>query len=529
MSTSDKAVDELQERLAVTRLLGFWNIATADPERPAIIDPDGTVTTFGALLERSRRLANTLRSMGVGPGDHIAAMLPNHSSFFEVLLGAFESGLIVIPVNSHLAAGEVAHVLADSDARAFVAHGSLSDVARPAAKHLNEDYRFAIGEIDDFRPYSDLLAGNGDVPRPRVAGATMMYTSGTTGKPKGVRRRRVDGDPDELYGLVAETTCRGFGVPVGLHTHLVCGPLYHAGPFVGAFNSLHVGGTIVLMDKWTPERCLALIEKHRIESTQMVPTMFHRLLSLPDAVRAAADVSSVKSVFHTGAPCPVAVKQRMMDWWGPVVYETYGGTETSGTIATPRRWLERPGTVGKAIHGVTVRILDAYGLELSAGEVGEIWIESAVGPSEYYKDREKTSEMRRGRMVTLGDVGYLDEGGYLFLRDRRTDLIISGGANIYPAEVEATLLEDPLIADVAVIGIPDEEWGEQVKAIVELRPGAQAGPLAEGQIIDRCRTRIAHYKCPRSVDFIEHLPRMPNGKVEKRRLREPYWAGRSAI
>jgi long-chain acyl-CoA synthetase len=219
-----------------------------------------------------------------------------------------------------------------------------------------------------------------------------------------------------------------------------------------------------------------------------------------------------------------------MDWWGPVIYETYGGTESTGTIATPRRWLERPGTVGKAIHGVTVRILDGTGRELPAGEIGDIWIESAAGPSEYYKDPAKTARMRRGRMVTLGDIGYLDEAGYLFLRDRRIDLIISGGANIYPAEVEAALLEDPLIADVAVIGIPDEEWGEQVKAIVELRPGVAADAAAAAEIIGRCRLRIAHYKCPRSVDFIEQLPRLPNGKVEKRRLREPYWAQRrSAI
>jgi long-chain acyl-CoA synthetase len=260
----------------------------------------------------------------------------------------------------------------------------------------------------------------------------------------------------------------------------------------------------------------------------MVPTMFYRLLTLPEAVRAAADVGSVKSVFHTGAPCPVTVKQRMMDWWGPVVYETYGGTESSGTIATPRRWLEKPGTVGKPIHGVAVRILDASGRELPPGEVGEIWMESAAGPSEYYKDPVKTAQMRRGRMVTLGDVGYLDEDGYLFLRDRRIDLIISGGANIYPAEVEAALLEDPLIADVAVIGIPDEEWGEQVKAIVELKPGVSPDASAASGIIGRCRTRIAHYKCPRTVDFVERLPRLPNGKVEKRRLREPYWADRDS-
>jgi long-chain acyl-CoA synthetase len=510
-----------------TPALGFWNIATAHPERPAVIDVDGTVTTFGTLLERSRRVAGALRSLGVGPGDHIAVMLPNHRSFFEVTMGALESGVIVVPVNAHLAAEEVAHVLADSDAKTFISHGTLGPVAAAAATDGCR-HRFAVGRIDGFRPYQDLLTGDAATPRPRRAGATMMYTSGTTGKPKGVRRRLVSADPDELYGLTAEVTCRGFGVPVGPHTHLVCGPLYHAGPFVGAFNSLHVGGTVVVMDKWTPERCLELIAEHRIESTQMVPTMFHRLLSLPDEVIEAADVSSVKSVFHTGAPCPVTVKQRMMDWWGPVVYETYGGTESAGTIATPRRWLERPGTVGKAIHGVTVRILDGDGRPLPAGEIGEIWLESDAGPSEYYKDPAKTSLMRRGRMVTLGDVGYLDDDGYLFLRDRRIDLIISGGSNVYPAEVEAALLEDPLVADVAVIGIPDPEWGEQVKAIIELRLGVATSAATAAEIIGRCRLRIARYKCPRTVDFVDRLPRLPNGKVEKRRLREPYWADRDA-
>jgi long-chain acyl-CoA synthetase len=256
--------------------------------------------------------------------------------------------------------------------------------------------------------------------------------------------------------------------------------------------------------------------------------MFHRLLALPPEIRDATDVSSVRSVFHTGAPCPPAVKQQMMDWWGPVVYETYGGTEGAGTIATPRRWLGKPGTVGKAIFGTTVRILDDDGNELSHGEIGNIWLESAAGPSEYFKDPEKTANMRRGRMITLGDIGYLDEDGFLFLRDRKIDLIISGGVNVYPAEVEAALLADPDIADATVIGVPDDEWGEQIKAIVELRPGVPPTSETEAAIIERCRGRIARFKCPRTVDFVDTLPRLPNGKVEKRRIRDQFWASRDA-
>ena len=510
--------------------MGFWAIASSEPDRAAIVSPDGSVLTFGDLLERSRRVAATLRAMDVGPGDHIAIMLPNHPAFFEVVLGAMESGLIVIPVNSHLAAGEAAHVLADSEARIFISHSSTAHAARFAAQRagLDPERTFAVGHIEGFRPYSDLYLSDPELPEPRTAGSTMMYTSGTTGKPKGVKRRHPNGDPDEVYGATAMTTCRGFGVPLRAHVHLVCGPLYHAGPFVGAFNSLHVGGTIVLMEHWTPEDCLSLIEQYHVESTQMVPTMFHRLLSLPEEVRRRADVSSLKSVFHTGAPCPVAVKQRIMDWWGPVVYETYGGTEGAATIATPKSWLRKPGTVGKPIFGVTVHIVGEEGEDLPTGQVGEIWIESSAGSSEYYKDPQKTAEMRRGEMVTLGDVGYLDEDNFLFLRDRKIDLIISGGANIYPAEVEAALLEDPMVADVAVIGIPDDEWGEQVKAVVELQPGVDAGDGTASEIIERCRARIARYKCPRSIDFIDHLPRLPNGKVEKRRLRDPHWNDRES-
>jgi long-chain acyl-CoA synthetase len=305
----------------------------------------------------------------------------------------------------------------------------------------------------------------------------------------------------------------------------VCGPLYHAGPFVGAVNSLHVGKTLLLTDRWTPEGFLDLVDRHRVDSAQMVPTMFHRLLGLPEEARRRYDVSSLRSVFHTGSPCPVDVKQRLMAWWGPVVYETYGGTEGAATIATPKRWLERPGTVGKAIHGVTVHILDEDGNEAPTGRPGDIWIETDQGPpTEYFKDPEKTSRMRRGRMVTLGDIGYLDDDRYLFLCDRRIDMIISGGVNIYPAEVEAALLSAADVVDAAVIGVPDDEWGEHVKAIVQLRPGVPADDEAEAALIKHCASLIARFKLPRSVEFVEQLPRLPNGKVEKRRLRDRHWA-----
>jgi len=476
---------------------GFWRAATARPEAVAIVDGAGNETSYGELLAMSRSLAAGLRERGGRRGDVVAAVLGNEPAFFATQLAAFESGLYFTPVNTHLAAPEIDYVVADCEPVAVVTGETI-----PA-----------------------LLVPGAGAPPERSPGLQMMYTSGTTGKPKGVKKPLPVGDPDDVHGGNAARTAQGFGVPLEPHRHLVCGPLYHAGPFVGAGTTLQLGATVVLLDKWSPEGFLAAVERHRIATTQMVPTMFHRLLALPEAVRDRYDVSSLRSVFHTGAPCPVDVKQRLMDWWGPVVYETYGGTESIATIATPKRWLSKPGTVGRPINGVTLHILDDDGYELGSGETGEIWIDSGVEPPEYHGDPDKTARMRRGGLVSLGDIGFVDADGCLFLRDRKIDLIISGGVNVYPAEVESALLADPRVGDAVVIGAPDPEWGEQVVAIVEPADGVVASGELAASLLDECRARIAAFKCPRRIDFVATLPRLPNGKVEKRRLRDAYWAG----
>jgi long-chain acyl-CoA synthetase len=513
--------------------LGFWRIATADPDRVAVIDADGRVLSYGELLEHARAIARGLHALGLRRGDAFAAVLPNHRTFLGSWLGATEAGLYFVPVNSHLAPAEAAFVVANSEAKVLVGHGDLGDLTRAAATAagIDADHRFVVGELAGFRPFTDLNRWPTGPPPPRTPGTVMMYTSGTTGQPKGVRRPLPEGEPDDVGAVAAAAFCQGFGITVDANAaragvHLVCGPMYHAGPFVGVTNALHAGHTVVVMRSWTPEGFLDLVARHRVTNTQMVPTMFTRLLALPLEVRERADVSSVESIFHTGAPCPVAVKTAMMEWFGPVVYETYGGTEGAATIASPRRWLQKPGTVGRPIVGAVVKILDDEGNECAANVPGSIYIGSdRKEAAEYFKDREKSASIRRGNLVTLGDVGYLDDDGFLFLCDRKIDMVISGGVNIYPAEVEACLLEHDAVADVAVIGVPDAEWGESVQAIVEPMADVGPGPELADALIAHCREHIAHFKCPRRVDFVAQLPRLPNGKIEKRRLREPYWAG----
>jgi long-chain acyl-CoA synthetase len=354
----------------------------------------------------------------------------------------------------------------------------------------------------------------------------MTYTSGTTGRPKGVRRPLPDLPPETIAAALGQFLLL-FGIrPRGGTVHLVVAPLYHTAVMSFASNHLHLGHTVVLMDRWTPEGMLEAIARHRVSATHMVPTQMRRLLALPDEVRARHDTRSLRHVIHSAAPCPVDVKRRMLEWWGPVVYEYYAASEGGGTLATPDEWLARPGTVGKAWPISRLRIVDDDGRELPPRQVGTVYMSMGPHRFEYHKDPKKTESSWQGDFFTVGDAGYLDEDGYLYLCDRKSDMIISGGVNVYPAEIEAVLGGHPKVGDVAVFGIPDDDWGEQVKAVVEPAAGVAAGPDLERELRAWLDGRLAGFKIPRSIDFTDALPRDPSGKLYKRKLRDPYWAGR---
>jgi long-chain acyl-CoA synthetase len=508
--------------------IGLWTIAAQTPDRAAVIEPDGTVVSYAELAARADRLGRGLQALGLAPGATVAGMLPNGADALALFFAALQTGLYVVPVNWHLTAAEVGYILGDSEAGAFVAHQRFAGVAAAAADlaGIDASARFAVGDIPGFAPLAELGKDGAGRPGERTTGAPMLYTSGTSGRPKGVRRALTGEDPDAVPPFTAWFFAI-FGLkPFDGHVHLCCSPLYHTAVLNFATISLTLGHPVVLMDRFDPETLLALVERHRVTSSHMVPTQFRRLLALPEPVRARYDVSSLRCMIHAAAPCPQEVKRRMLDWWGPVVTEYYAATEGGGSVITAEEWLARPGSVGTAWPGSEVRVLDDNGDDAPTGEPGLIYMRMGTSTFDYYKDQEKTLASRARGMFTVGDIGYLDADGYLYLCDRKADLIITGGVNVYPAEIESELSCHPAVADVAVFGIPHDEWGEEIKAVVQPADGVAPGPELTADLLGFLDGRIAKFKLPRTIDYVAELPRDPNGKLYKRRLRDPYWAAR---
>lgn len=500
--------------------------ARSAAQSPALIVADGAVISYSQLHARSRRVAALLHDAGLQRGDGVALVLPNRPEFFEITWGAQLSGLYYTAVNTHFTPDEVAYVIDDSDARAVFVDATMPELAA----HLRSASAALVAHLDvggsiaGWRSYEDAVAGAGEAP-PVSDGSEMLYSSGTTGRPKAVRRPLpADGNGSWAQAVLELALIHKYGMDPS-SVYLSPAPLYHAAGVNYTMAANRVGAASILMTRFDAETVLRLIETHRVTHAQFVPTMFVRMLKLPAKVRERYDVSSLRCVIHAAAPCPVDVKHRMMDWFGPIIHEYYGGTEGfAGTTIGPQEWLAHPGSVG--IPMSPVHVLGEDGRELPVGESGELYFEG--GPDfEYFKDPAKTASVYNDRgWRSLGDMGHVDADGYLYLTDRSTFMIVSGGVNIYPQEAENLLVMHPKLVDAAVFGVPNEEFGEEVKAVVQPARGVVPGPDLEAELIDYCRAHLAGYKCPRSVEFDAELPRDPNGKLYKRRIRERYWQGR---
>ncbi len=513
--------------------LGFWQFATKDPSKLALVDPSGKEWSRGDLHAECNRIANQLYSMGLRRNDVVATMSPNSGEFIAIYLACAQSGYYMVPINWHLAGPEVAYILEDSGAKAFFASSSSSELAEVCKKAVaavgfpSEGSVCVGGKLENFTPYADFIAdASPEPPAERSPGNVMNYTSGTTGKPKGVRRKLPEGEPNEICGMYAMVYFL-YGIqPEDDNVHICGSPLYHTAVLIYTQAALHMGHSAVIMEKWLPEEMLRLIEKYKVTTSHMVPTQFSRLLQLPDDVRAKYDCSSTRAMVHAAAPCPPHIKRAMIDWWGMSIFEYYAATEGGGTVVSPQEWLQYPGTVGKAWPGAEVKIFDDDDKQLPANEQGNVYMLLPENQRfEYKGDAEKTKKNRIGDYFTVGDVGYLNDEGYLFLCDRKIDMIISGGANIYPAEIENVLMQHEKVADCAVFGIPNEDWGEEIKAAVEPREGVEGNDSLADELTAFCLEQLAKMKVPRSYDFAV-LPRDPNGKLKKRLLRDPYWEGK---
>ena len=507
-------------------------VAAVAPDRPALVMAEtGATLTYRELVERADRAANLFAALGVKAGETIAVFLENNIRYAELCWAAKNSGLYYVCISAQLNVDDLDYIVRNCDARLLVASWALRDRAAEVAARLGGGVRLLMvdGAAPPFEPYEALLADQPAVPLPdRMRGASMLYSSGTTGRPKGVRMPLEPVSPS-----TPPRRQRFLTGPLGFSAETVFvnpAPLYHAAPLRMMMAVHRLGGTAIGFTRFDAATVLAAIARHRATHGFFVPTMFVRLLRLPEPVRRAADVSSMRYAIHGAAPCPPAIKEAMIEWWGPVVYELYGGTEGMGqTSISPAEWMAHKGSVGRAPEGVALRILDPEGRELGPNQTGLVYFANG-NRFTYHKDPDQTaSAYSRDGMATLGDIGHVDEDGYLYLTDRQAHMIIRGGVNIYPQESENVLIAHPQVADVAVIGVPDDEFGEEVKAVVVLESPPEDADALAVELLAWCRARLSPIKCPRSVDFVAELPRNSMGKLLKRELRRRYWEGRSSL
>ncbi|MCU1452221.1 MAG: putative fatty-acid--CoA ligase [Acidimicrobiales bacterium] len=500
------------------------HVVTKGDHAAVVMANSGITVTYAELDDRSKRLAQLLRAAGLRPGDHVAILLENHPRYFEIFWAAMRAGLYCTPISWHLKPAEAGYIVADCGAAAVFTSIAMASVAADLEPFMG-DVRLRLvvdGDLDGWDRYEDAVAAYPAEPLEDDAeGMFMFYSSGTTGRPKGIKPPLAGKPFGEGRSALVELIQGLFGF-TGDSRYLCPAPLYHAAPLGWSTAVQRLGGTVVVMESFDAQEALELIEEHRITHAQFVPTHFVRMLRLDEVARTRPDLSSLQAVIHAAAPCPIEAKRQMLAWWGPIIHEYYSGSEGSGFCAVgPEDWTTHPGTVGRALVG-TVHVLDAMGNEVPQGDIGQIWFESNVR-FEYHNDPAKTKDAFNDRgWSSLGDIGYVDHDGFVYLTDRASHMIISGGVNIYPQEVENELTLHPAVVDVAVIGVPNADFGEEVKAVVVAADPSAAGPALADELITYCRERLATFKCPVSVDFVDALPRLPTGKLLKRELRDRY-------
>lgn len=506
--------------------------AVRHPDRPAVIMADGGERlSYRELEARANRLAHLFRRHGLNRLDHYGIFMENNARYVECCSAGERSGLYYTCINSYLKEDELAYLVDNCEARVLITSSSRRAVAEAALAHCPKVDLALIVDAPSDAIFTNIDEATSGLPETPVAdpalGTPMLYSSGTTGRPKGILRPLPEQPPEQqlpLYDfLLALWRYREDMI------YLSPAPLYHSAPQAAVALTIRMGGTVIVMERFDPERYLALVEEHRVSHTQLVPTMFSRMLKLPEAARARHDLSSLEIAIHAAAPCPVRVKEQMIDWWGPIIHEYYGATEGLGfTACDSEEWLAHRGSVGRVLLG-DLHILDEAMQPCPRGTPGTIWFKTAT-PFEYFNDPERTREALSpdGTMSTVGDVGYVDEDNFLYLTDRATFMIVSGGVNIYPQECEDLLITHPKVADAAVFGVPNEDLGEEVKAVVQAMPGVETGAAFEAELLAFCQQHLARQKCPRSVDFEAELPRLPTGKLYKRLLRDRYWGDRKS-